>query len=98
MSNAVGKIAKKFLVAGRVQGVGYRYFAERCADQLGLSGYIKNLGDGSVEVYAIGNAVSLEKFRGSLSQGPPSARVTKVETFDEPVSPRYTRFVIEDGW
>ncbi len=57
MAKTAPKIAKKFLITGRVQGVGYRYFAERWASQLGICGYVKNLWDGNVEVYAIGDAV-----------------------------------------
>jgi len=92
------KIAKKYIISGRVQAVGYRFFAERVANQLGICGYVKNLWDGNVEVYGIGDAASLEEFKRHLAQGPRSARVTSVEEFDEPVSKRYTMFVIEGMW
>jgi acylphosphatase len=92
------KVAKKYTITGRVQGVGYRFFAERVANQLGICGYVKNLGDDNVEVYAIGDEASLEEFKHHLAEGPRSARVTAVEESDEPVNSRYTRFAIEGMW
>jgi acylphosphatase len=92
------KVAKKYIVSGLVQGVGYRFFAERVANQLGICGYVKNLGDDNVEVYAIGDEASLEEFKRHLAEGPRSARVTRIEESDEPVNNRYTRFVIEGMW
>jgi len=92
------KTAKKFLVSGRVQGVGYRFFAERVANQLGIYGYVKNLWDGNVEVYAIGDAASLEELKRQLAEGPRSAHVSGVEESDEPVNARYKRFQIEGMW
>ena len=92
------KIAKKFLIAGRVQGVGYRYFADRWASQLGICGYVKNLWDGSVEVYAIGDAMALEELKRHLAEGPRSGRVSAIDESDAPVDKRYTRFMIEGGW
>ncbi|MCJ7503779.1 MAG: acylphosphatase [Acidobacteriia bacterium] len=92
------KVAKKYIVSGLVQGVGYRFFAERVANQLGICGYVKNLWDDNVEVYAIGDEASLEEFKRHLAEGPRSARVTAIEESDEPVNNRYTRFVIEGMW
>ena len=92
------KVAKKYTITGRVQGVGYRFFAERVANQLGICGYVKNLGDDNVEVYAIGDEASLEEFKHHLAEGPRSARVTRIEESDEPVNNRYKRFVIEGMW
>ncbi len=98
MSEARKKIAKKFVISGRVQGVGYRFFAERWANQLGISGYVKNLWDGTVEAYAIGDPVSLEEFKLRLAEGPRSARVTGIRESDEAMDRRYLRFMIEGGW
>ena len=98
MAKTVPKIAKKFLVIGRVQGVGYRYFADRWATQLGISGYVKNLWDGNVEVYAIGDALALEELKRQLAEGPRSARVAAVHESDEAVDHRYNHFIIEGGW
>jgi len=98
MGKVPPKSGKKFLIAGRVQGVGFRYFADRWASQLGITGYVKNLWDGNVEVYAIGDLVALEEFKRQLAEGPRSAHVTSVTESDELVDKRYNRFVIEDLW
>lgn len=95
MGRPNAKIAKKFLIAGRVQGVGFRYFADRWASQLGICGYVKNLWDGNVEVYAIGDAVAMEELKRHLAEGPRSGRVTAIDDSDAPVDNRYHRFVIE---
>lgn len=97
-SRSEARVAKKYTVLGRVQGVGFRYFADRAARKLGLCGYVKNCPGGSVEAYAIGDPAALERFKHLLAEGPRSAQVTKVEESDESVSPRYTDFVIEGGW
>ena len=91
--------AKLFLVSGMVQGVGYRYFAQRVAGQLGIGGYAKNLRDGRVEVYAIGSAEALESLRASLARGPHSADVESVDVEDRPIQKRYSdSFSIEHDW
>jgi acylphosphatase len=95
MAKTAPRIGKKFLIMGRVQGVGYRYFAERWASQLGICGYVKNLWDGNVEVYAIGEPVTLEELKRQLAEGPRSARVAAVDESDAPVDKRYNRFMIE---
>jgi acylphosphatase len=92
------KVAKKYLISGRVQMVGFRFFAERWANQLGVCGYVQNTWDGNVEVYAIGDEASLEEFKRHLAEGPRSARVTGIEESDEPVDKRYNHFVIEGMW
>ena len=66
------------VVSGRVQGVFFRAFVRRWAYQLKLSGYVHNLGDGSVEVVAEGERVGLEKLLEYLKEGPPAASVEKV--------------------
>jgi len=72
-------VARRYLVSGRVQGVGYRYFAMREADALGVAGWARNLADGRVEVLAAAEDAMLHAFEGRLWQGPPHARVTAVE-------------------
>jgi len=62
--------ARRWLVRGRVQGVGYRFFAQRAAESLGLAGYVRNLDDGRVEVYAVGPEKKLSELAGMLYQGP----------------------------
>jgi acylphosphatase len=98
MAKSAPKIAKKFVITGRVQGVGFRFFAEHWASQLGVSGYVKNLWDGSVEVYAIGDAIALEELKLQLAEGPRSARVSGISESDEPLDKRYNHFVVEVGW
>ena len=69
------KQARRFRVYGRVQGVGFRNFAEWAARGLHLEGYVRNLHDGSVEVYAMGASAALQKFATQLEHGPRMARV-----------------------
>ena len=92
------KIARKYRISGRVQGVGYRFFAERVANQLGITGFVKNCWDDTVEVYAIGDEVSLEEFKRHLAEGPRSAHVTGITETGEPVDKQYKKFMIEGGW
>jgi len=94
----MAKVAKKYVISGRVQAVGYRFFAERVANQLGICGYVKNRWDDTVEVYAIGDEASLEELKRHLAEGPRSARVTGIEESEAPVKSRYDRFVIEGMW
>jgi len=92
------RIAKRYRISGRVQGVGFRYFAERAAARLHLGGYVRNCSDGTVEVYAIGDPPALEIFKMQLAEGPRGARVMAVDESDEPVNERYGIFMIEGGW
>ena len=88
-------IARKYVVSGRVQGVGFRFFTERVANELGLRGYVKNIWNGDVEAYAIGNEVQLEEFRRQLAEGPRMARVESVQESDTTIDKTYRSFVIE---
>jgi len=71
--------AKIYLIRGRVQGVGYRDFAQRVASALGLTGYVRNLDDGRVEVYAAGLPDKLSDLSAALRKGPRMADVRGVE-------------------
>ena len=82
--------ARRYLIAGRVQGVGYRIFALRAAEELGLAGYTRNLSDGRVEVFAMGPAAKLRKLRIELRKGPMMARVTEVAEQPAAVDTRYS--------
>lgn len=73
-------IAKRFLVAGRVQGVYYRASTRAKAQELGLRGHARNLADGRVEVMAVGDPVAVDVLEKWLWQGPPAAHVVKVES------------------
>jgi acylphosphatase len=73
-------IARRFLVRGRVQRVGFRYFAEEMARIEGINGFVRNLPDGRVEVLAEGDAESVVRFERAIRRGPTGARVDDVET------------------
>jgi len=72
-------ICLRCIVSGRVQGVFFRASTQRQAQQLGISGYARNLADGSVEVLACGAADAVQQLRAWLWVGPPAAGVTAVE-------------------
>jgi len=79
------RAAKRWLISGRVQGVGFRDFAYRRATQLGLSGWTRNLADGRVEVYAVGADDALNRLGAMLHMGPRMADVRHVEEQPAPV-------------
>ncbi len=76
--------ARRFVVRGRVQGVGFRYFVIREASRLSLTGWTRNLPDGGVEVLASGEDAALDALHRRLGEGPPAARVTEVEVSTAP--------------
>ena len=86
--------AVKALVIGRVQGVGFRFFAQRQALHYGLKGYARNLPDGGVEVLAVGKREVLEVFLRDLKQGPPSSKVNQCLVSWQAASAPYTDFSI----
>jgi acylphosphatase len=90
--------ARRFLVRGRVQGVGFRWFVEREAHMLGIAGWVRNKSDGSVEVLAIGNRDQLLGLRSRLRQGPRAARVDDVEESEAKPIAGLTNFRIEGAW
>lgn len=73
------KTARLYRVHGRVQGVGFRYFVEHSANALGVRGYVRNLDDDSVEVYASGTNAQLSELAGLLWKGPRWAEVRGVD-------------------
>ncbi|HZQ21172.1 MAG TPA: acylphosphatase [Terriglobales bacterium] len=90
--------AKNFIVRGRVQGVGFRWFVEREARTLGIAGWVRNRADGTVEVLAIGSKEQLSNLHSRLRQGPRAARVDEVEVEEaQPVEGLGT-FRIEGAW
>lgn len=74
--------ARIYVVRGRVQGVGYRYFAQNWAADIGVTGWVRNRDDGNVEVYAAGTPAQLDEFSGRLRQGPRFADVRGVEEME----------------
>lgn len=89
-------VAKRFYVSGSVQGVGYRFFAQRAAATLGVRGYVKNLFDGRVEVYAIASDETLAVLCEQLKRGPRFASVEEVTEAEAEMLPEFADdFVIE---
>jgi acylphosphatase len=87
-------VAKRFVIAGRVQGVGFRFFVQERAAVEGVHGYVRNLADGCVEALIEGDEDSVDRVARALSRGPAGARVERVDV--EIVAPtgRATGFAI----
>lgn len=89
-------LTRRFLISGRVQGVGYRIFAQREAQKLGVSGFTRNLYDGRVEVLAQGTSAQLDELRTALQRGPLFSSVGEVREEDAHLKPQYSgKFVVE---
>jgi acylphosphatase len=82
-------------VAGRVQGVGFRYFAHEVARRLGVVGFVANVRDGSVHAYAEGPRAALEEFLREIERGPGAGYVREVRSRWAPATGQYTTFSIE---
>ena len=78
-------MARRYVITGRVQGVGYRNFVEYTARKLGLSGFVRNLRNGNVEVFAMGAPEKLSELRKALAKGPMMAKVSGVS--EQPSAP-----------
>jgi acylphosphatase len=98
MSGENASLARRFVVRGRVQGVGFRWFVEREAHMLGIAGWVRNNSDGSVEVLAIGTWDQLSGLRSRLRQGPRAARVDDVEESESKPIEGLKTFRIEGAW
>lgn len=90
MNDGFGKVARRWVASGRVQGVGYRAFAARAARSLGLAGGASNLSDGRVEVFAEGPEHALDRLEAMLHEGPRPARVDALVRAESPVG--------DDAW
>src|SRR5579863_3558427 len=90
--------ARRFIVRGRVQGVGFRWFVEREAHILGITGWVRNNADGSVEILAQGSRDQLFGLRSRLREGPRAARVDGLEEADARPAASITSFRIEGAW
>lgn len=88
------RTARRFIVSGRVQGVGFRYFAVDAARREGLSGYVTNRDDGTVEALAEGEAEAIERFERALRRGPSRSRVEHVLVDEETPGLSHTGFTI----
>ena len=89
------RVARKFLISGEVQGVGYRFFAQRAAARHQVVGYVKNCADGTVEALAEGPPNNVESFKHDLATGPQWAVVSRVEEINEEPSGSYSSFRVE---
>lgn len=89
------KVARKFLIRGDVQGVGYRFFAQRAAARHQVLGYVRNCADGTVEAVAEGSAFDVEEFKKDLVTGPQWSAVEQVEEISLDPTGRYSSFKIE---
>ncbi len=91
----MSRIARRFFISGEVQGVGFRFFAQRAAARHQVVGYVKNLNDGRVEALAEGPAASVEAFKNELATGPRYSSVNHFEEIIVDPSGTYASFRIE---
>jgi acylphosphatase len=89
------RVGRRYLISGRVQGVGFRFFTEAAATREGLQGWVRNLPDGRVDITVEGESDAVERFERDVRHGPPAARVTDVDV--EVIAPtlRAFGFIIE---
>lgn len=87
-------VARRFVISGRVQGVGFRCFAQEAARSEGVSGWARNRPDGTVEVLGEGDADGLFRFEARIRRGPRGARVDRVDVDDDVPSGRAGEFSI----
>jgi acylphosphatase len=94
-ASTMNTVARKFLIRGEVQGVGYRFFAQRAAARHQVVGYVKNCDDGTVEAFVEGSANNVEAFKHDLATGPQWAVVEQMEEISFEPTGRYSGFRIE---
>jgi acylphosphatase len=85
---------RRYLIRGRVQGVGFRYFTQAAASREGLRGWVRNTPDGGVETAVEGERDALDRFEQQIRHGPPGARVDRVEVSDDHAASGETNFTI----
>ena len=88
------RVARRLVISGRVQGVGFRYFAQEAAAREGVTGWVRNLPDGRVEAYLEGENDSVTRVERAIRQGPRGARVEHVEVDAEEPGGAYRGFEI----
>src|SRR5438105_1322820 len=89
---------RRYVIKGRVQGVGFRFYVEREARMLGVAGWVRNNVDGAVEVLATGTREQHAALKAKLHQGPRAARVDDVSENDAQPVPELKAFRIEGAW
>lgn len=87
-------VGRRYVVRGRVQGVGFRWFVDEAARRENIDGYVRNQPDGTVEVMAEGDLEALLRFEQALRRGPSGARVDDVDTTAAPASGRFAGFSV----
>jgi acylphosphatase len=87
-------VARQLMISGRVQGVGFRFFAEDAAAREGVHGWVRNLPDGRVEAWIEGDSESVDRVEAALRRGPAGARVEDVAVQDVPPTHRATGFTV----
>jgi len=85
-------VARHFIVSGRVQGVGFRYFVQDAAVREGVSGFVRNRPDGTVEAHVEGEIEAVTRVERALAQGPPGARVDDLAVEPAPPTGRTSGF------
>ena len=88
-------VARRFVISGRVQGVGFRFFIENAARHEGVGGWVRNLPDGRVEALIEGDQDAVNRLEGKIRRGPGAARIDGVETELEAPSGRFMEFEIK---
>jgi len=91
-------MTRRYIVIGRVQGVGFRWFVEKEARAIGVGGWVRNSDDGTVEVVASGTEDQLATLRKSLERGPRAARVDEVQESEAEQERAHMSFRIEGAW
>ena len=89
------RLARRYVISGRVPGVGFRFFAQAAAEREGIYGWARNLPDGRVEIEAEGEAEALERFERRIRSGPPAARVEHVAVSEQEPTHRNTGFEVK---
>jgi acylphosphatase len=88
------RVGRRFIVTGRVQGVGFRYFTRDAAMREGVTGWVSNRRDGCVEAYVEGEAEAVTRVERDIRRGPPGARIEDVQVEAEEPAGAYARFDI----
>ena len=86
--------ARRYVIAGQVQGVGFRWFTHDAAARAGVHGWVRNLADGSVEVFVEGDVESVDRLEAALRRGPAAARVERITTEEHAPTGRAAGFEI----
>jgi len=87
-------VGRRFIISGRVQGVGFRYFAIRAARRAGVVGTVRNLSDGTVEAIAEGPETAISEFRAELERGPSFGHVSRIDETEIQITGQYSGFEV----